>query len=106
MASIRAVSQNPLIQGINEQIVYTVTTTPWGSNPSSVSAKVWDMPPAASVATDVTATVMPGAASPTGDVITLPALKSLTVGHVYRVEVRFTVNGNVEECYFDVTAEF
>ena len=55
---------------------------------------------------DVTSTVMP-TNSPTvnANVITLSTLKLLTAAIVYRVEVKFTVGGNVQECYFQVSAE-
>jgi hypothetical protein len=38
-------------------------------------------------------------------VITLSPLKKLTAGHVYRVQVNFTVGGQVEEPFFHVAAE-
>lgn len=90
-------------QGIDEQIAYSITTTKWGSSPTSPSVVVKDVTAALA---DVTATVMPtGTASAAGDVITLPKLKSLTVDHIYRIEVQFTIGGNLFECWFEVEAE-
>jgi hypothetical protein len=98
---IREAIQSPLVQGVDEQISYTLTTTPWGSSPGSLAVVVKN-----EAGTDVTSTVMPsGSPTAVGDVITLPALKSLTAGTTYRVEVRFTCGGNVFEAFFRVTAE-
>lgn len=104
MAISREVREGKQNQGVDESIAYTITTTPWGGTPSSVSVVVKDVsdPAAPSV---VTATVMPtGSASVAGDVITLPALKLLTAEHLYKVEVMFTSGGNVLECYLMVEA--
>lgn len=87
-------------QGVDEQIAYSVTVTAWGSTPTSVAVAVTK-----SDGTDVTTTVTSGTASVTGDIITLPVIKSLTAGEVYRVEVKFTVSGNILECYFRIAAE-
>jgi hypothetical protein len=54
---------------------------------------------------DVTSTVLSGSASVAGDVITLPTVKSLTEGHRYRIEVKFTVSGSVMEAFFIVVAQ-
>ena len=39
---IRKVKESPLVQGVDERIAYTLTTTPWGSSPSSPSVVVKD----------------------------------------------------------------
>lgn len=98
--SIREVIEGVQVQGVDEQIAYQLTTTPWGASPTSVAVVVKTADGA-----DVTATVTSGAASVVGDVITLPVIKSLTAGLVYRVEVKFTVSGNVLECFFRIAAE-
>lgn len=98
--SIRRVIESPLRQGADEQIQYKLTTTPWGSDPTSVSVVVFES------GEDVTSTVMPtGTPQVEGDVITLPVLKSLEAGKDYRVEVKFTAGGSVWEAYFNVFAE-
>lgn len=99
----RSFTEGTQPQGTDESIVYTLTTTPWGSSPSSVQVKVFD---ASSGFTDVTSTVMPvGSPSVAGDVISFPALTALTAGHLYRIEVKFTSAGNVFEAYGEIRAE-
>jgi hypothetical protein len=56
--------------------------------------------------TDATSTVLSGAASVSGDVITVPVLKSLTVRNRYQVEVEFeTADVHLLEAYVVVEAE-
>lgn len=100
----REIIESPFSQGVDEKIVYTLTTTPWGSSPGSVIVVVKDVTDGD--VTDVTTTVMP-TNSPTvnGDVITLSPLKSLTVNRTYRVEVKFTCAGNIFETYAIINAE-
>lgn len=98
----REVSEGKRYQGVDEQIVYTLTTTQWGSSPTSPSVAAYDV---TNNEATVTSTVLSGSASVSGDVITLPTLKSLTLGHVYRVEVQFTSGGSVFEAYFYVEAQ-
>jgi len=95
---ILEVSEGLQYQTSDEEITRSVTTTPWASTPTSPTVKVYVEPSL----TDVTSTVMPGSLSVSGDVITLPPLKSLTKGQIYRVEVKFTARGNVFECYHRV----
>lgn len=101
MATWREVVEGILYQGVDEEISYTLTTTNWGSDPSSISVVVKERD-----GTDVTTTVMPtNSPSVAGDVITLSPLKSLTKGKEYRVDVQFTAGGNVWEAYFRVVAQ-
>ena len=95
-------------QGNDEQIVYSVNVSGWGTNPTDVTFKVYDVSSGRSTdpLTDVTATTMTGAATVVLDTITLPALKTLTAGKVYRVEIKFTAGGNIYEPYFKVMAEY
>lgn len=96
----RQAKESPLEQGVEEEIIYTLTTTPWGSSPTSVTAKAFSIADGP-VYSDVTATVMPGG-EPTvvGDVITLKPLKALTENIKYRVEVKFTCATSIYEAYF------
>lgn len=97
--SVREVVQSPLEQGADEVIAYQITTTPWGSDPSSPSVVVFDQ----ADDSDVTSTVMPtGSPSAAADVITLPSLTSLTLGSTYRVEVKFAAEGHTWESFFIV----
>ena len=98
--SIREVVEGIQYQGTDEETPYKITTTPWGSSPTSISAKAYDE----SVGEDVTTTVYPtNSPSAAEDVITLSLLKSLTLDHTYRVEVKFTdSSSNIWEPYFRV----
>lgn len=99
MSNIREVIESPLLQGKDESIAYTITTTPWGSTPASLSMVVYDITDG--VETDVTSTTTTGSISAASDVITTKRIQSLTSGHDYRVEVRFTDSGsNTWEPYF------
>ena len=102
--STRAVQESPIVQGEDEIITYDLTTTPWGSSPTNVTVKVYDITDGAE--TDVTTTIIPtGEASVSGDVITLPPLRAMTVGHRYRAEIKFTAGGNTLEAYCIIEAE-
>lgn len=100
----RKVKEVGLKQGQDETIAYTVTTTPWGSDPDTVSDALYDVTDDDSW-TDVSSTKLSGSVSTTGDVITSRAVTSLIAGHKYRLEVKFTVDGNVFECYALIDAE-
>ena len=103
MSVSREIAEGIVSQGVDEEIVYTLTTTPWGSSPATVSIKVYDVTLGY---TDVTSTVMPtGSITASGDVLTFPKLKALTARHLYRIEPKFTAGGNVWEPYFEVLAE-
>lgn len=99
--SIREVEQGLQTQGVDEALAYTVTTTNWGSSPTSTSAKIYDT----SDDSDKTTTCMTGSTSVAGDVITLPVIDSLAAGTEYRVEVKFTTDSTEWECYFIIQAE-
>ena len=103
MAVSRQVKEGRQKQGTDEAIYYKLTTTPWGSTPTSTAAATYDI--TGGGRTDVTSTVMSGSTSVTDDIITLPKLSTLTAGHLYRVEVKFTVSSNIFECFFEVEAE-
>jgi hypothetical protein len=86
-------------QTSSEEVVYDITTTPWGSSPSSVAVVAYLEGPE----TVVTTTVFPvNSPSVSGDVITLSPLKSLVKGNTYRVEVLFTIGTEKLECFFRV----
>jgi hypothetical protein len=103
--TIRQVRESPITQGADESVAYALTTTPWGSSPGTVSAKIYSIDNATGEFTDVTTTNMTGSASAAGDVITLPVISGLTAGTRYRVEVKFTCAGNVLETYAIIEAE-
>lgn len=97
---IRRIREAPLYQGEDETIAYVLTTTPWGSTPTSVSVVLKN-----SAGTDVSSTNLSGAASVSGDNITTPAVISLTAGAQYRLEIKWTSSGNVFEAFAEIYAE-
>lgn len=104
MTISREVKEGKLIQGADEKIAYQLTTTPWGSTPTSIIVKAWDITDGGR--TDVTATVLSGTASVTGDVITCPVLQLLTAGNWYRLEIQFVAGGDTWEAYAIIQAEY
>ncbi len=98
----REVLEGVQYQGEDESIAYTVDVSAIGSSPSAVTVVVKDV----TNSTVVTSTVMPtNSPSVNGNVISLSALKLLTAGVLYRVEVKYTISGNVLESYFYVQAQ-
>lgn len=104
MSNIRSIKGgNILSQGEDESIARKLDVSTVGSGATSPSVTVKDM---TADGEDVTATVATGSASvDENDVITLPAIHSLTAGHEYRVEVQYTISGNVFETYFYIKAQ-
>ena len=100
MAINREFKESPMSQGEEEQIAYQLTSTPWGSTPTSIVVKIYD-----AGGTDKSTTCLSGTASATGDIITLPVCKSLTAGNRYKLQVKFTSGGNVYEAFGYVDAE-
>lgn len=98
----RVVREGLQVQGVDEKIAYIITTTPWGSSPTSVSVKGYDV--AAGAYTDVTTTILSGSASVIGDNITTPIVQSLAT-HLYRIEVKFVCSGNTFEAIILIQGE-
>ena len=94
---------NTYFQGSDEELSYTLETTRWGTNPSQVVVKIYDISSGARV--DVSLTKLSGTPSVVNDVITLPIIKALEPYHNYRVEIKFSAQGNVFEAYFDLFGE-
>lgn len=101
MAVRRKIKESPIRQGEDEQIAYNLTTTPWGSSPTSLSVALKTLPDL----TDVSSTHLSGSASAVGDVITTPVVSGLEAGKTYRMEIKFTVSGNVMEAWAVIEAE-
>ena len=100
-ADNREVAEGKQHQGVDEQIAYSLDVSAVGSSPSSPVVVVKDV----TTGTVVTSTVMPtNVPTVAGDVITLSPLKLLTADRLYRVEVKYTLEGNVLESYFYVQA--
>jgi hypothetical protein len=81
--------ESPQRQTPQENLSRSITTTPWGSSPTSVTLTVYDVS-IPGTDTDVTNAVVSGSNSVTGDVITTKRIGSLTLGQDYRVDVSFT----------------
>jgi hypothetical protein len=97
----REVVEGPQIQGEDEEIVWTLDITNWGSSPTDISVVVKN-----EAGTDVTSSVTTGSPYAASSVyINLPTIHSLTAGVQYRVEVKFTANGQVFEAFFILICE-
>jgi hypothetical protein len=99
--SKREIIESPWEQGVEEIRTYQLTTTPWGSSPSSPVVKLYE---GASL-TDVSATKLSGAASVAGDVITTPAVTGLTENLIYRLEIKFVTGGRTEEAWAEIVCK-
>lgn len=91
-------------QGEDEKIMYSIETTEWGSSPTNVVVKGYNVSSGSRV--DQSDTILEGVYSVVDDVIFLPRIKSLVPGNLYRIEIKFdSVNGNTYEAYFDIFGE-
>jgi hypothetical protein len=100
MSNIREIAEGKQEQGVDEEIIYTLTVpSTWGTPTGTPTIKTFSK--IGETFSDVTSTVMPtGSASVASQVITLPKLKALTEGVKYRVEMKFsTTEGDVKEAY-------
>ena len=94
--------ESPQRQSPQESLSRSITTTPWGSSPASVTLTVYDvsMP---GTDTDVTSSVTAGSNGVVGDVITTKRIQTLTLGRDYRADVAFTdSSGNVWKVSFKI----
>jgi len=98
----RRIAEGIQHQGEDEEVVYSLTTTKWGSSPSDVIVKAYHINNAYA---DVSDTVLSGTSGVAGDVITLPKIGNLLEGNRYRIEVKFAVGASVLEAYFIVEAQ-
>jgi hypothetical protein len=101
MTTQRAVRESPLKQGEDERIAYILTVTPWGSNPYDVSVKIYDKN-----RVDCSSTCLTGDATINEDEITTPVVYNLNAGKIYRLEIKFTIAGNVLEAYAPINGEY
>ncbi len=100
MSTSREVIEGLQVQGSDERITYALDISQWGMNPTDIACVI-------KLGTqDVTADVSTGTpAATSATVITLPQIHSLVANLEYRVEVQFTVAGQVVEAYFLIHAE-
>jgi hypothetical protein len=103
MTEVREINESGLGQGQDEALVYTLNVSPWGSDPAGVQVKIYDITGGAY--TDMSATMLTGAASVAGDDITLPELSGVAASHNYRLEVKFTIGDNTFEAWCLIRGE-
>ena len=96
----REFKESPMAQGEDEIVAYNLTTTPWGSSPTSPVVKLYD-----AAGNDASTTNLTGSATVNGDVITTPAVKTLTNGNRYKMQVKFVSGGNTYEAFGYIDAE-
>lgn len=89
--------------GEDESIAYGLDVSAWGSGPTGVEVKAYDITDNAR--TDVSLSVLSGSPSVAGDIITLPKIENLSDGHTYRVEIKFSLSGNTFEPFMVVIGE-
>jgi hypothetical protein len=96
----RRIRESPLRQGVDEEIVYHLTTTPWGGTPSSPAVKLYD-----SAGADVSSTYLVGSASVSGDIVNTPTVKNFTVALNLQLEIKFTTGGDILEAWSALIVE-
>lgn len=96
----RRIVESPIYQGEDERIAYTLPTTAWGLSPSSPAVVIKD-----AAGDDVTGDVTSGSASVSDNVITTPVILDLVADAQYRLEIKFTIAGNVLETWADLRGE-
>lgn len=104
-SDLREFKESPFYQGEDEILVYIVTVpTSWGTAVfTSLSAALFEDPNGEDV--DETATMLSGATTASGQVITTPAVTGLTKGKKYRLEVKWkSSENNTLEAYAIINA--
>lgn len=96
------VAEGRKVQSTDGSVAYTVDTSNVGTNPTNATVTAFDL---TNGYLNVSTAVLAGTASASGAVITTPAVHSLTAGHLYRMEVKFTISTNVYEHYFEIQCE-
>ena len=104
MGTTRKFQDSPAYQGADEEIIYWFDTTPWGGSvstpPSSPTAVIKDG------GNDVSTTHLTGSASVYDTTkIKTPKVIGLVPERKYRLEVKFTIDGNVLEAYTEIIGE-
>ncbi len=92
--------ESPIVQGADEILVYTIDATGWTTSPAATVVTAFDEADNSGVTSTLFPTNSPTESSA---VITLSALRALTAGKSYRIEVLFTDGGsNTFEMFFRV----
>ena len=103
MPNRREVTSGRQPQGASEIQPWTVTTTAWGSTPTSPSVVAYDITDGSRLL--VSGSVLSGSPSVSGDIITTPCILSLSPGHLYRFDVGFQTGGKTLWAYFVLEGE-
>ena len=104
MSISREFKESPVRQGVDEQVAYTLDTTPWGGTPAGLSVKLYDVTDD-DAHVDVTSVNLSGSASANASTITTPLVTGLALGCKYRLEVLWTNSGNTFEAWGLIWAE-
>lgn len=102
--SQREVLEGTRQQGPGESIPYPLTTTNWGSAPSSAACTLYDISDPYNEV-DVTSTKLTGSVSTTDDVITSPTVTALLATHRYRLEYSFVTGAKTLVAYVIIECE-
>jgi len=99
----REIVESPLYQGIDEKISYTLDTTPWGSSPTFLETKIYNMSTGTKI--DVSSTNLSGSTVANGNIISTPAIQDLITRISYRLEIKFIISGNTFEAFAIIIGE-
>ena len=93
----RKFKEAPLQQGSDEQVPYELTTTPWGSSPTSPVCQV--MVKGGSHDSGLLSTSV---CTVSDDVITTGRVKSLQANATYELQIKFNIGDTVFEAFGDI----
>lgn len=94
---------SPVVQSVNEVTRWRCDL--WdGAQPSAPSCIIREITGPDTYSADQSGTLLQGGAFVDGDTVYTPFVRSLVAGREYRVDVRFTSNGNQRERWFRVRA--
>jgi len=98
MSSILVVQEGTQEQSANEKLPWAMDVSNFGDSPTSPTAVAIDE----TTDTTVTSTVFPtNSPSVSSNTITLSPLQALTIGHLYKIKVLFTIgDATYEPCFF------
>ena len=103
MTTPRQVNETDIYQGEDEKIAYRLTTTPWASSPTDITISFYDITYGGRVDAS---SLLSGAASVSGDIITCPTVQNLIPNRRYRLEIKFVSGGNTWEVFAIINSEF
>lgn len=89
MSNQLEVKESPAYLSSAHEITYSTDTVSYGGSPSGITVTATNL----STGKDVSAYVLTGSASVSGDVITWPTIQDLVKGQQYAVDIAFVCNG-------------